>query len=156
MSNPTPTQITSAFNALVSLLQTALPDHKRLAYADDLEANDKHSMRLGWGIVFGGGINSKRNICPNYARRRTFTIVLTRENTAKDTDVVKKDQNKVWLLEDLHLVLNQIEQTKNLDGATINCEAETDDGPVESEVEGFLVLELTVTIENIQQVSGGN
>ena len=58
------TKITDIYAALVTLIQTALPDHKRLTEVDEIDENDASLLRQGWALKIGGATLSTDVICP--------------------------------------------------------------------------------------------
>lgn len=157
MSNPTPTTITTAYNNLITLLATTLPDHKRISRPEALELSDAATLKNGWGLHVQSGTPDPRNICPNYYYNRTFEITLTKESIGKDSDVVKREQCKLWLLEDLHLVMAALARDNNLSDSVTHVSVVSDAGPEEQTINDapYVTLDLTINVRYQQQVSGG-
>lgn len=157
MSNPTQTKISLAYAALVTLLKDTLPDHSRLQYADELDRNPETLLRNGWALQIGGGSRRDRCIQPQYSRVQQLTLTITKEILGKDSDTEAREQTKLWALEDLHLVISALVEDLTLGG---NCQSIVygeDQGPEVIEVgsKPYVALDVTLSMEIIQQVSGG-
>ena len=76
------TTITDVYNNFVTIIETALPSHKRLHNPYAVEENPEMIVRKGWGLQIDDGINSNRCISPEYYLQRNFSVVITRENVA--------------------------------------------------------------------------
>ena len=148
------TKISTVYAALVALLTETFPDARRLENVESLEDNPASQLKYGWGLSIGPGNNTNRNICPNYSQARKFTVILSREFLAKDGDVARRDQAKIALLEDAHLLFAAAVDSLTLDGAVLGMVYETDGGPQEIQLDDkpFLFLEATFNVEYIQQV----
>lgn len=148
------TKITTLYTALIALITATYPESRRLTDVENIEDNDAPLLRHGWGIAIGAGRNTNRNICPNYSQARKFTIVLSRECIYKDSDVARRDEAKLNLLEDAHLLFAAAVDNLTLDGAVLGMLYESDGGPQEIKLEDkpYLFLEATFDVEYIQQV----
>lgn len=157
MSNPTPTKISTSYAKLVAYIQAALKDHKRLQFMDELERNPQTLLRQGWGLQIGAGSRVDRCITPQYARTQSFTLTIIRETVAKDTDVDKREAVKIWVLEDLHLVISALVGELTLEETCQSIVYSEDAGPEEIEVGGqpYVALDVTLSMEVIQQIAGG-
>lgn len=143
------TRISEIYQNLLQAIQEAFPAHKRLENVDDLELNKAPLLRLGWGLKIGPGRDSKRDLCPAYTQFRDFTVILVREGAAKDSDMVRREQAKVDLLEDLHLLRKALDPDQNLSGTAISVTYQDDGGPQDIEADGkwYVALEAQVSIE---------
>lgn len=151
------TKISTIHANLVTLIgTTALPNSRRLENVDDLEQNKAPLLRAGWGLQFGSGLNTRRNACPNFSIRRNFTITLTRECPAKDSDMTRREAGKLALLEDVQTLLGYMNQDKTLGGEAVNFDYDSDGAPEEMNVDGqwFVAIELSCFVEYFQTVGG--
>lgn len=150
------TKITQIYTALVDLMGSTFPDFNRLQNVEDLEANPAPQLRAGWAIEIGAGRNTDRQTCPTYSLSRLFTLTLTRECLAKDSDAERREAAKVGILEDLHLLLAATFNDPQLSGACISCLYQADSAPAffQNGDKTYLAVEGRFTVEYIQQIGG--
>lgn len=150
------TKVTTIFEALRDLLEETFPEHKRLP-AENLEENTTQDLRQGYELRIGGAKQDRRQLCPEYFLKRAFVVTFTRECIAKDGDVKRRDDVKLALLEDLHLLLSATVNNLTLDGTSVNFDFEDDDGPQELPTDdgaSVFTMPVTVSVEYSQSVGG--
>jgi len=150
-------QITTVAAALISLVGTALPSHKRLQNPYHLEDNPEPLLKQGWGIRVDEGLNTKRQISQPYFLARTFSVVLTREALAVASDPATRETAMLGLLEDLHALISTTFTDMTLGGSGFDFRYDSDGGYQEvfSEEKPYFYIEAKFVVEYSQSVSGG-
>jgi hypothetical protein len=120
--------ITTVFNNLVTFMGTELSDHFRLNDPYNIEENPEQYLRKGWGIQIDDGVDTNRCISPEYYLGRTFTLVITRESLAKDSDPARRETSKLDLLEDLHILIAGAVSENTLYQSAVNFKYISDGG----------------------------
>lgn len=150
------TTITDVYNNFVTVIETALPSHKRLHNPYSVEENPEMIVRKGWGLQIDDGINSNRCISPEYYLQRNFSVVITRENVAKDSDPVRRDAAKLELLEDLHLLISASVLDNTLTQVAARFQYESDTGLQEVYIQDkpYSFIQAQFLVEYSQQITG--
>lgn len=93
-------KITEVYKGIVAQLTTLFPNKTRIPYAYSLKDNIDRFLVNGWGIkVEGSGSSTFVEYC-SFAMDRTFSIVISREYIATDSDTKIQDDVSLFLLED--------------------------------------------------------
>ena len=106
--------ISQAYDDIISVIESVLPNHKALINPYRPELNDDLTFEKGWGLTFGSGINTNLQLGCRLSIDRTFGLVLTRKVFAGQLQrsinavTVSRDTEKS-LLEDHCLVLKEFE-----------------------------------------------
>lgn len=152
----TTTKVTLAYRALLQCVATTLKDHKRLNDPYNLDENDGAQLRQGWGVRVDEGEPTRRCINPEYFLRRTFTVALTRECPAKDSDPERREAAAFELFEDLHLLIAKTVENITLGDTSFDFAFAGDGGIQEvfAEKKPYVALEARFTVEYHQRVGG--
>jgi len=137
-------KITTIFDLIVTRLEAVFPDHARLPHSAFLERNPGFFLRQGFGVHFGPGLNTDRQIGCNTSTERNFLVSLTREDVSTELDPVTSATNHKVLMEDLKLLMDDFEQETSFpliyrsDGGII---------PIFEGDENFIFLESVISVE---------
>lgn len=102
-------RITDVYNAIEARLVAVLPNHKRLPHPDLLELNTPQTLRQGYGILIGQGVNSVRETGCRVSIQRDFIVSITRESFQSDFVADKRETAEKTVYEDLKLVIEDVE-----------------------------------------------
>lgn len=112
------TAISTAYDTLISAIEAALPNHMELINALSPETNDDLSYQAAFGIAFGDGENTNKELA-RVTARRLFSVTLTRKIYKGDLSrssfsVSEKRAAEKALFEDLHTLIRAIETNTTL------------------------------------------
>ena len=143
------TEISTAYNALVTRLTSLLSTHKRLSNPYVLSDNNDRYLEKGWGLAVGPAVNSNREISGRVSVLREFTIPITRKFFAKEHDVSTKATTELAILEDVQIVIDDLEENVTLDSGRYLVKYVGDSGitQVRDDQEGLLAVLVNVTVE---------
>lgn len=135
------TQITAVYDALVSAIETVLPNHKRLTNPYDLTYNSEYLLDQGFGVAIGPATNAELKVC-DINTTREFVVSITRKFYATDHDADAKASSEKALLEDFFLVINQVEQNTSLnDNDTVGYVSDSGIIKVFDESDNFIAVQ---------------
>ncbi len=127
--------ISLAYDQIVTVVQAKFPTHKELANPYVPEQNDDLSYEKAWGVSVEGGINTRRQLGCAFTISRDLIITLTRKvylgdlqrsNTASE----KRRTKEKDLLEDQYQLIKEVETNVALGASTpiTRIEYESDSG----------------------------
>jgi len=130
--------ISQAYDAIETVVTTALPSASGWAQLINPyvpEANDDLTYEKAWGIAFGPGQNTNRQVGCDVSIQRSFTVTLCRKtyagtlNRAPEQLSARKTAEKA-LFEDLKIIINDLEKspTTNSSNPIIKTSYVTDSG----------------------------
>ncbi len=132
------TTFSSAYDALVTQIETALPNHVELINPYVPELNDNLTMDAAYGIVVGPGTSTDREMDCRFSVARDLTVILTRKvmkgDLARNTSSKSERRStEKELVEDLVSLVKAISGNATLQNASNNlailkCVYETDGG----------------------------
>lgn len=136
--------ISDAFDAIKTLVETTLPDHKQLTNPYDIGENTTDSLLQGWGLALNAGLNTQRELSCRLSLQRTISIPIARARHGSSLDTLKKETNEKLLLEDQFLIVKALEKDPTVnDNATITRFVFTGDGGIETvyaDSDAYIVL----------------
>lgn len=113
-------KISTIADSIISTLETALDtsnqDYHRLPDAYVLERNGARFLDKGYGLAYGGTINTERLIGCNQILETTFRVILTRRLVALESDRATKLNVEQALLEDRFTLFKTFEAESSLQG----------------------------------------
>lgn len=150
--------LTSAYDAMITKLGTALSGHKRMTNPYIPEQNSELLLKQAYGLSIAEAINSNREIgCDRYFIQRDMIVRISRKFYALENDVTSKATTEKLLLDDdLVAVLDAFENDRNLgvDGV-VDLQYTADQGLefVFGDKENFLLLQTTFRMEYFESIS---
>lgn len=154
MSDPVPSRISKIVDWLYDEIKAALPESLELLDPNDLFENPPNILARGWGVSIEQGENTERCLDDqSYYYRRLFTMVLSKDYVAMDSDPDTKRAKQKALLEDLNLLLkrltgqNSIEDSTGTTSFIVRFEGDSGPRPITVNGQDFLFIELTVSAE---------
>ena len=148
--------ISDAYDALVTRLGAVLPTHKRLYDAYSIEENSERALVKGYAVGFGAGENTFRSFSCQLSVKRDFSVTLTRRVIAREGATTKRADAEKLLFEDQKLVIADIEGDPSLGNSSVIAKADwvSDNGLefVHGDKDNYLKLESTVSIEYFEQL----
>jgi len=114
--------LSTAYDAIVSRIQTLFPNHKRLGDGIDIEQNPNKLLKQGWALhVAPGGSDAEAFVCNISSAQVNFILTFTRDAPARELDAAGKADTEKELLEDFQVLLNDIHSNNlNLDPEIVN------------------------------------
>jgi len=142
-------KISDIYDALDSLISTALPAYTKLPNAYDLEENPELFLKRGYGIAIGSGENTKRELGCRLSYLRQFTIGLIKQITTTDTNTAARVALEKAIIEDHYLVLKALENDVDLNETSNITILPNDNGIeyLEGETNKYFLVTITVTSE---------
>ena len=120
--------VSSAYDAVITAIESQLPNHKRLSNPYDVEENTDLFLRQGYGLVLGPGENSKRNLCNVLSIRRTFQVIISRKYAATELNASGKATTEKQIMEDLKTLIAYFETNTTLNTGVRVVGFESDSG----------------------------
>lgn len=149
--------ISDAYDALVTRLETILPSHNRLPNPYKPDENADEQLKLAWGVQVSTGNNSERNISCKLSIERSIIVVLTRRFFAPDLVEDRMEVPEKALLEDQFLVIDDFEKDPTLNDSTAICKMRYDSDSgieyVKSDEDNFIKIESTFLIEYFEDLN---
>ncbi len=158
------TTFSSAYDALVTQIETTLPNHVELINPYVPELNDNLTMDAAYGIVVGPGQNTAREVDCRMSVARDMTVVLTRKimkgDLARNTSSKSERRStEKELIEDLVDLVAAIEGNATLQNASNNlaifkCVYETDGGIeyLQANQYQFIMIKAIFVLEYIEAI----
>lgn len=142
------------YDAIVTRIETVLPNHTRLPNPYKVDENTELFLRQGWGVALTSGTNPNRNLSCRISTLRSFDIIITRKFYSIEAGVTNKQSTEKELIEDQLLVIRDFCNNTSLPSAlgVVNFES---DGGIEyvfSEKDNFLVLRSVFGVEYFDNV----
>jgi hypothetical protein len=145
--------ITDVYNQLKAQIKSVLPNHQLLANPYRTADNPELLLRQGYGIQIGQGGNNRLSVY-SLSQKRQFSIVITRQAYATQSDQGAKAVTEKQIIEDQLLVLNAIEKDPTLGGLVLRAEYASDSGVsfVSTDKDNFLELTTAVSVIYVDAV----
>jgi hypothetical protein len=125
--------ISDAFDAIKTLLETTFPTHKQLSNPYEVPENTTAALMKGWGLALGPGTNTNRNLSCHLSVGRTISIPITRTRHGSSLITAKNETNEKLLLEDQYLLIKAMEKDPTVnDNETITKMIFVGDDGIES------------------------
>lgn len=142
------------FDAIVSVIETALTSAVRLSNSYKTSDNPDHYLRNGFGVQLGPAVTNRMSTY-SVGFKRTFSFVLTRQVYATDNDQSTRQEAEKQILEDQLSVLKAFEADRTLGGKTLAIDYESDGGVefVNADSKQFIELKTNVTVVYVESVT---
>ena len=149
--------ISTAYDAIKSRMVALFPSAIQLVNPYDVEENSDPALKLGWGIAFGSGSNSRRELSCRLSVERTMTIVFTRARYRSEFSILQQETNEKLLFEDQYTLIKDLEKTPMINNAVSGITVFTfeSDGGVESVVsdsDAYIKLVSEFTLEYFENL----
>lgn len=143
--------------ALKSLITTTLTGYSRIN-AYQLQNNPDLMLDKGYGISYGPGTNTNRQVGCHLSVSRAFLVLLTKQVTTMEYDEDGMTELEKSLLEDSILLVKAIEDNPTLatsagqDGPAMSAIWESDEGIefLEGKSGSYLLCQMTFNIEYME------
>lgn len=115
-------EISQAYDAILSLVETTFPDHEELINAYAPELNDDLTFDAAFGVSVAEGENTNRVVGCDISQERRWLITLCRKimagtlNRSTVTKTVRRTAEKN-LLEDLDLLVAELEKSPTINNS---------------------------------------
>lgn len=115
-------QFSSAYDALMSLVQTTLPNHKELINPYTPEINDELTYDAAWGLAIAEAQNTNRVVGCEMSIERSVMVTVSRKimagtlNRNAETIAARRTTEKN-LFEDLELVIEAFEKSPTVNNS---------------------------------------
>ena len=94
-------KISTVYDAMLTRLGVLYPNKTRIPNPYNIEDNNDNFLIDGFGLIVDSSAVQPHEFC-NFNVERTFTVILTREMIATDSDETKYDSVAKLLLEDVY------------------------------------------------------
>lgn len=148
-------KVSQIYDALATLVATALPTYKKLPNPYDSSANANVILNKGYGIAIGQGSNSERFQDCQLSISRDFGIVLTKQLAKTDHDVSGRASQEKALFEDQFLVIKALETNPQLSGLVAKTFYVGDGGLeiLDLETGRYMVLASQINVEYFENLT---
>lgn len=102
------TMISDIYDAVLSVVETTLPNYDLLANPYIPEENANNLFDKAFGIAFGPGINENRIVCPKVSLNRTLEIILINKVTSSESNTNFLGQQQKDIFEDLFAIIKAV------------------------------------------------
>jgi hypothetical protein len=149
------TNITTAYNAMITRLAAVLTSHKRLTNPYNLSDNTHQFLTIGYGLAIGPAENTRRILGCLITQRRELQVVITRKYFATQFDVSGKSTTEKQILEDLFLVVKDFEKSTNLNDTNLTTQYVSDSGIefVDGDGGPFLAIRATFSLDYQEDIT---
>ncbi len=108
------TNISTIYDAYVSICETALPTYAKIPNAYEVNSNAELFLKFGFAVGYGGSTNSKRLLGCQMSELRDFSVILVAQITAAITDFSGFNLVAKNLFEDRFKIIKAIEKDPTL------------------------------------------
>lgn len=124
----------AAIKALLGTLYATSSGYIQLTNPYDIAENTTASLEKGWGVAFGAGTNTHRELGCRLSVERKMTVTLTRRRFANELDTAQKEDAEKNIFEDQFLLIKNLENEPTINNAIsgITKFAFESDGGIES------------------------
>ncbi len=152
--------ISTAYDAIKTRMETLFPvgsGYIQLVNPYDVDENTDSALKLGWGISFGSGTNTKRELSCRLSVARTIDITFTRARFRSEFNVAQQETNEKLLFEDQYLLIKDLEKEPAINNAVSGITVFTfeSDGGVESvtgESDAYIKLVSSFNLEYFENL----
>lgn len=149
------TKISDIYDNLVTAVDTALTGYDQISNPYTPEDNSELFMEKGFGIAFGPGENSERQLACRLSVKRTFDVILinlcgTTENNLADVESFQKTMH-----EDQLLIIKALEKDSDLSNTSAQLKFVDDRGLefLETTDNKFFILQSTFMVEYFENIT---
>jgi hypothetical protein len=107
-------KITSIFDQLKTVISTELPTYKQIPNPYELEAASNVMLAKGYGLAFGAGSNTERQLSCQLSIEREFGVLLTRQMSYTEHDAANRNSLEKTIFEDQYKLIKAIEKNSSL------------------------------------------
>lgn len=146
------TAVSDIYDALETLIGTALPGYVRLPDPYSVEDNPELFLRKGYGLAFGDDSNTNRKIgCNQVSISQDFVVPIINEVMATNTSSTHAKFEKS-LLEDKFKVIKALELDNDLSGNAMNARYVGSSAItyLEGDRDKYILTELFLSIEYLE------
>jgi hypothetical protein len=149
------TKVSLVHDALITLLESTLTGYTRLPNPYQPDENTNLFLKQGFGLKLGTGENTNRTLGGFQFMRRTFTVVLTRQYFALESDADAKAATEKQLLEDALLIQKAIEEDQTVGGTSVSATFTRDSGIefVSNQTERYMKTEIEILAEYFETLN---
>lgn len=147
--------VADIYDKLHVIMSTELSTYTRIPNAYEPNENPELFLRKGYGIGYGAGTNTNRQICDKFSIRRTYTIVLINQVYSTMTNSSSRGTFESSLMNDQKTLINAIENDITLTGSCINARFVGDSGIeyVDGDSNKYILIESSFDIEYLETIS---
>lgn len=121
-------RVTDIRDAINGIIETALPDYRKLSDSIDTADNPNLMLQKGFRVAYGPASNSSRDYCMTHIqRRREFSFVLT-NIYIPNLDAAQREGSEDNLMSDQNEVVKAIHSDPELTGTAISSDFAFDNG----------------------------
>jgi hypothetical protein len=148
------TKVTSVYDALVTLIGTTLSTYTKIINPYIPEDNSELFLVKGYGVGFGNGENTERQLSCKLSVLRTFKVILVNQVVLTDHDELGHASLEKTILEDSIKILSALETNTTLNGNAIKSIYRTDSGIefLEGDRSKYLLLEIDIECEYFEDL----
>ena len=149
------TAISSTHDALITLIETALPLYTRLPEFFGVEENNELYLTKGYALAYGAGSNSERLISRQASWVQEYGIFLINQIMTTDHDVTGRANAAKAIAEDAHSLFIALEENPTLSSTGVRTVALSTGGVelLEGDREKYALVELSVEVEFLQNLN---
>lgn len=108
------TKISTIRAALETIILGVVSGYQKIPNPYELEKISNVILRQGYGIAFGPGSNTERQLSCQLSIDRDFAVILTREVAATEHDASGRETIEKSIFEDQYLIIKAIEKDSDL------------------------------------------
>ena len=148
-------KVTTVYNALQALIEANLTSYSKIPNPYVVDDNVALLLTKGYGIGYGAGENTERQVGCFLSINRLFTVVLVNQVTVTENNLTGISSLEKALMEDAVTLLDALEQDADLQGNSIKAVYRSDSGIgfIDSELGKYLLLEIEVGIEYLENLT---
>lgn len=148
-------KISTIYDNLVTAVGGALTDYDQISNPYSPDENCELFMQKGFGIAFGPGANSERQVGCKLSVKRTFDVILLNLCGTTDNNLADVENFQKTMHEDQLLIIKAIEKDPDLD-ATVGMIKFVDDSGLEfleTINNKFFLLQSTFMVEYFENLT---
>lgn len=138
-------QISTILDNIQTSVAALFPSKLEMSDPQNVENNDEKTLADGYGVHISSGINSNLMLCDQYSVEREFIITLSRLNAGTHKSNSIYESTIKLLLEDLHLLIQEISSNIAIRNSTSTIDWVSDSGieHFAGENKQFLIIRAT-------------
>jgi len=121
-------KITEIRNEFETVIKSVLTSARQIANPYEIEKTANVILKNGFGIAFGPGTNTERQLSCQLSIDREIAIVITRQVSATEHDTARREEIEKDILEDQFLVIKAIERDPSLNNKAARARYTSDNG----------------------------
>lgn len=125
-------KITTVYDDFITLIESSLPEHKRLSDPYLLVKNTDAAKRKGYGLKYGAGeLQPANSMSCDILLRRDFIVVLSRLVYGRESEPSRKAETEKALMEDLFTLVSSIESDPTMGSTAVLASGYINDNGIE-------------------------